>query len=276
MNARTVVTILAAILALPVAAEQLVTTVRLDAVDGVLRIDAADRPSVRVVAELAEPGITRPVYAVTGMVRYEDVAGDGYLQLDSDFAGRGTYFTKSLADSGPLRKLTGSSEWRPFVLPFYANQDNQSTSAPLPDALTLSVVLPSGGAVSLRDVALYEYDAGENPLAAFEAWPGTRIATWVGAVGGTLVGIWGGLIGLLASRGKARRFAIASANVLFIAGFAILALGVYAFAGGQPYAAWYPLGMLGIILVVVVGVLRRLLPRRYEAVELQKMKSMDA
>ena len=270
------ITILAAILASPAAAKQLVTPVDVDGTDGVLRIEGAGGPSVHALAELPDPGVTQPVYAVRGSVRYDDVAGDGYLQLDNDFGDRGTYFTKSVADAGPLQKLAGSSDWRPFMLPFYANSGREGASAPLPESLTLSLVLPGAGTVYLRDVALYEYGPGEDPLAAAGAWPGPRTATLVGAIGGTFVGIWGGLIGLLASRGRARGFAIGSANVILVAGVAIFAAGIYAFLNGQPYAAWYPLGMLGVIVVVVVGMLRRILPRRYEAHELHRMRSMDA
>ena len=45
------------------------------------------------------------------------VPGDGFLQLDSHFGGAGTFFTKGLAAARPFGKLSGSSDWRPFVLP---------------------------------------------------------------------------------------------------------------------------------------------------------------
>jgi len=269
------ITVLTAILALPAAAEQLVMPVSLEGDDGISRIGSVQGQTVHIITELPDPGITQPVYAIRGMVRYEDVAGEGYLQLDSDFGDRGTYFTKSLAEAGPLQKLSGSSDWRPFILPFYADTGDPGTTAPLAESLTLSLVLPGTGTVYLRDVALYQYAEGEDPMAQATSFPGMRTAMLVGAIGGTLVGIWGGLIGLLASRGKARGFAIASANIMLIAGTVILAMGTYAFMSGQPYAAWYPLTMLGVIIVVVVGIMRRVLPRRYASVELQKMQSMD-
>jgi uncharacterized membrane protein len=39
---------------------------------------------------------------------------------------------------------------------------------------------------------------------------------------------------------------------------------------------YFPILLFGAILVVVVGALRRVLPQRYEFVELKKMQSMDA
>ncbi len=274
--------ILGLIIGLPVAAEELVAPVDLtqaaesesvQVADAVLRVDAAPGRPQQVLIRILQPGITTPVYALRGMVRY-DVEGDGYLQLDNDFGELGTYFTKSLAPRGPLAALSGRSDWRPFVLPF--NADNGQGSALTPEALTLSIYLPGSGHAELRDVGLYQYTAGEDPLSAGASWMGTRLTTWVGALGGCLVGLWGGFVGYLVPRGKARGFVIASANLLVVAGIVVFLAGLYAIGSGQPYAVYYPLLMLGAILVFVVGWLRVGLPGRYEAAELKKMQAMDA
>jgi len=229
-----------------------------------------------LLLELPDPGITLPVYALKGMVRYDDVEGDGYLQLDSHFGDAGTFFTKSLATAGPLGKLSGSSDWRPFVLPFYANSGDQADSAaPLPEKLTLSLVLPGAGTVSIRDVGLYQYASGEDPLQAAGQWFGGRSAGLLGGIGGALIGLWGALIGILASRGKARHFVLGSANALLVIGIASLVGGVAAVATAQPYAVYYPLLLIGIILVVVFVKMRGNLSARYEQLELKKMQSMD-
>lgn len=262
--------------ALPGAAKELVTTLPVGDAGGVLRIDAVPGMPTHLVAELQDPGITSPVWAIKGLLRHDAVEGEAYLQLDNHFGDRGTFFTRSLAPSGPLGKLSGTADWRPFTLPFYANRGDQAgTEAPLPEALTLNLYLPGAGTVYLQDLALYQYAADEDPLAA-RPGPGSRTAALIGAIGGSLVGVWGGLIGLLASRGKGRGFAIASANLLIVAGVLILAAGVIALVRSQPYAAWYPLVLFGVIVVVVVGNIRRILPRRYAAQELKKMQSMDA
>ncbi len=230
----------------------------------------------QLLLELPDPGITLPVYALKGMVRYDDVQGDGFLQLDSHFGDAGTFFSKGLATAGPLGKLSGSSDWRPFVLPFFANSGDQADGdAPLPDKLTLSLVLPGAGAVSIRDVGLYQYASGEDPLRAAGQWFGGRSAGLLGGIGGALIGLWGALIGILASRGKARHFVLASANALLVIGIASLVGGVAAVATAQPYAVYYPLLLIGIILVLVFGKMRGNLSARYEQLELKKMQSMD-
>ena len=270
-------------------AEELVRTVSFsDAIeDGVLRAgEVIDEDTLTVVAapgkqfqlliEIADPGISSPVYALKGMIRYQNVEGDGFLQLDNHFGARGTYFTKSLAPTGPLRKISGSSDWRPFLLPFYANTGDQADgTSPLPEKLTLGVYLPGSGTVSIRGVSLYQYASDEDPLQSTGQWISNRNANLFGAIGGCFVGLWGAVIGVVSSRGRAKRFVLGSANALLLIGAASLAIGVAAIAAAQPYAVYYPLLLIGIILVAVIGKLRGTLSARYEELELKRMQSMD-
>ena len=274
------------LLALPAQAEEQVETPVLASgshreslqVDGgTMRISAVPSQPLQVLIELPQPAISRPSYALKGMIRHEGVDGDGFLQLDNYFGEHGTYFTRSLAESGPLKKISGSSGWRAFTLPFHARTGEGATAKTLtPERLTLSLFLPGNGTVFIRDVALFEYAAGEDPLTSTTQWFSARVAALFGAVGGSIVGLWGALIGLLASRGKARGFVLGSSKLLLACGVVCLLGGIVALATDQPYAVYYPLLLIGIILVFVLGGLIRNLPKRYEALELQKMRAMDA
>lgn len=245
--------------------------------DAPLTVTPVPGEARQMLLELADPGISLPVYAVKGMLRYDDVEGEGFLQLDSHFGEQGTFFTKSLAPSGPLAKISGSSEWREFVLPFYVNNGDQADrGSPRPEKLSLSLYLTGSGTVSIRDVGLYQYASGEDPLQAGWQWFSSRDAGLLGGVGGGLLGLWGALIGVLASSGRARGFVIASAHVLLVIGIASLVGGVAALSMAQPYAVYYPLLLIGIILVAVMGRLRGTLSARYEQLELKRMQSMDA
>ncbi len=150
----------------------------------------------------------------------------------------------------------------------------------LPERLTLSLHLPGPGTVSIAGVGLYQYADGEDPLGmsapAGAQWFDNRTAGLIGGIGGALLGVWGVLIGLFSARGKARGFVLGSANTLLVVGIAALGGGVMALAMAQPYAVYYPLLLLGIIIVAVVGTLRRTLTARYEQLELKRMQSMDA
>lgn len=115
---------------------------------------------------LPQPGISSPVYALKGLVRHDNVEGDAYLQMNNDFGETGVFFTKGLAPSGPVGKLSGSADWRPFTLPFYANRGDQTQGeSMIPAEVTLALHLPGAGIVSIRDVRLYQYGSDEDPLA---------------------------------------------------------------------------------------------------------------
>lgn len=265
-------------LSLPTQAEELVKAVSL--AEDPLTITAVPGERTHLLIELPEPGISSPVYALKGMVRYDGVQGDAFLQLDNHFGAKGTFFSKSLAPNGPLGKISGSSDWRPFVLPFYANSGDQADGEMLlPERLTLSLYLPGSGTVSLAEVGLYQYANGEDPMQMFMQagqWFSNRTAGWIGGIGGTLLGLWGALIGIVSSRGKARSFAVGSANALLFIGIASLIAGIVALGMAQPYAVYYPLLLLGVIIVAVMAMLRRTLSARYEHLELKRMQSMDA
>ena len=255
-------------------AEELLSPVSL--ADEPLTVTAVPGEQRHLLIELPDPGISSPVYALKGMLRYADVEGEGYLQMDNHFGAQGTFFSKSLAPAGPLGKISGSSDWRPFVLPFYANSGNQADSAaPLPEKLSLSLFLPGSGTVSISEVGLYQYADGEDPLQRTGQWFSKQNAALFGAIGGSLIGLWGALIGIASSRGKARGFVFGSAHALLVIGILCLVGSGVALAMAQPYAVYYPLLLIGVILVAVIGKLRGSLSARYEQLELKRMQSMD-
>ena len=132
-----------------------------------LKVQAVSGKQRHQLAVIPQPRISSPVYALRGKIRYEGVEGDAYLQLNNDFGDSGVFFTKGLAESGPLGKISGNSPWRNFVLPFFANQGELAGDAPMvPNELTLELYLPAAGTVTIRDVRLYQYAANEDPLAA--------------------------------------------------------------------------------------------------------------
>ncbi len=254
-------------------AEQLVSTV---ADDGSLRVIADPDVPLQTLIEIDDPGVTSPVYAIKGMLRYEGVNGTGFLQMDNYFGEKDVYFTKSLADRGPMQKITGASDWREFVLPFtVTGSDTADDDLLTLQRITLGVYLPQSGSVELRDVALYQFGPGENPLQTGTPWVSASTMGLVGGIGGALIGLWGALAGVLAGRGKARSFVVGSASLLVAVGVGSVGVGAGALITGQPYDVYFPFLLFGVLLVFVVGGLRMILPRRYEAIELKKIQSMD-
>jgi hypothetical protein len=219
------------------------------------------------VLTIVQPKITTDFYAVTGEVRYDNVEGDGFLEMWSHFGETATYFSRTLGITGPMAKLTGNSDWRAFTLPF-----NAKGASSRPSKLVVNVYLPGKGSVFLRNLKLVQSTAATQSGAG---WSG-RTAGIVGGVGGVLIGCLGALIEWLAVRGKAQRFVVNAVRVLIGVGVASALGGLAAVALRQPYGVWYALLLIGVLPVVIFPFRLRRYQDRYREIELRRMASMDA
>jgi len=179
-----------------------------------LRIEnPGGQPKTIQVFALDNPGITSLRYGVLGSVRYQDATPGTYLEMWSYFPNGEAFFSHTLDNSGPMQRIERSSDWRPFVLPFFSNEKAGS-----PKRLEVNVVFAGKGTVWLGPLRLVEYEANEDPLAVPGAWWSDRAAGFGGGLAGTIVGCLGGLIGTLTGLGKARRFVMTLAWVMVVAG----------------------------------------------------------
>ena len=165
-----------------------------------------------------------------------------------------------------MQKLTGSSGWRSFALPFDA------TGAPAPSRLVLNVVFAGRGRVELGPLTLAEQAAG--PADPGAAWT-DRAAGLVGGLGGALIGCLGALVGVLTSLGRARRLVMALIFSLIAVGALALVGGLIALAASQPYAVFYPLLLIGVLASAVPLGLLPTIRRRYAEIELRTMRAYD-
>ena len=221
------------------------------------------------ILTISEPGITAPRYALTGKVRYEEVEGTGYLEMWNYFPDGGTYFSRTLGDSGPLQNLHGSSDWRPFTLPFYVTDTKLR-----PAKLDFNLVLPGRGTVYLSPLTLLQHPE-PAPSTMVKPWWSDRTASLVGTISGLLGGSIGALIGLLATMGKARRLVLSLLVILFVAGLLSLTLGLAALLLSQPYPVYYPPLLGGMVVTTLPALLFRSIRNRFDEIELRKMKAMD-
>ena len=240
-----------------------------------LRVESEAVLRTLTVLRLQEPAIGRPDYALAGEVRYEGVAGEGFLEMWSYFADGQAYFSRTLSARGLLQSLRGSSDWRPFLLPF------SKGGLPAPEKLVVNVVLPSGGRVDLRNVRLVEYEEAEGALPpAFVrtrgAWWGPRAGGLVGGFLGTLSGLLFALAAYLVAAGRAPWVTAGVLAALHVLGAVSLLLGVVALALRQPYAVYYPCVLTGLLVLPLSFLLRWRRHAVQRARELRRVQALDA
>ena len=204
------------------------------------------------------PDILLPKHLIAGEVRHTNVAGSGFIEMWTVYANDERYFSRTLGHHGPMAKMTGSSGWRRFTLPFHGKEDA------FPERLEANIILPGGGEVEVRNLALYQSENARG----LGWWSGAYVG-WIGGIGGPCIGLLGGLCGMLASLGKARRFVLTVLAAYLIVGICCLLAGTVAVVMKQPFEVWYPLVLFGGILTLCGGIALPLVRRAYIQRELR-------
>lgn len=227
-------------------------------------------PRVVPLVVIDRPGIEGPRYAIRGDVRGEGIEGRAYLEMWSFFPGGGRYFSRTLAGTGPMASLGGTFPFRAFVLPFSAEPGMK------PERLEVNVAFPGRGTVTLGPLRLVELGPGDDPLLPSGAWLTSSQIGLVGGIGGGMLGLLGALAGTLASRGKARSLVFAVLRGMLAVGIASLAALALGWWRGQPGAVLFLFFLVGAICSAVPASLLASVRRRYEELELRRMKALDA
>jgi hypothetical protein len=99
---------------------------------------------------------------------------------------------------------------------------------------------------------------------------------WVfGAALGIAGGVLGSLAGSLAPRGKARPLVIGLFVACIVLCALMLAAGVLAYLGGQPWGVWYGLGLPGVLGIFVLGGLMPVVQKQYREAEQRRLSATD-
>ena len=138
----------------------------------------------------------------------------------------------------------------------------------LPTQAELKIYLAGSGTFYFRPIKLLGAAESSN-------WWTPEEAGAFGGIGGALIGCFGGLIGLLAAKGTARNFVLATIKFFIALGIVLLAAGIVAIALRQPYAVWYALLLPGFILTIVFSINLPSIQRRYDELEIRRMTSVD-
>lgn len=239
--------------------------------DQVVVENTSDQPRTIHVWSTQNPGVTKPTYAIIGHVSCKDVQGAAYLEMMNHFSDSGPFFSRTLGKSDPSRPLTGTASSREFVLPFHVNDGSNRC----PTRLDFSVHFPGRGIITIGPIRLVQYEAGENPIHSSNWWT-DQTAGLLGGIGGSIIGCLGGLIGVLCSLGRGRVLALGLLRFMFVIGISSGAAGIVALARTQPYEVYYPLLLSGLLCSILPLFLYKLIQRRFQAIELQRLHAADA
>jgi hypothetical protein len=132
--------------------------------------------------------------------------------------------------------------------------------------LELKLVLPGSGTVYLRPIKLLEVTG---------SWWSPQQIGLIGGIGGSVIGCFGALLGLLASKGKTRNFVLTTMKIFIALGILLTIAGFVAVVSNQPYVVWYALLLPGVILTLVFSLNLPSIQRRYDELEIRRMTSVD-
>ena len=111
-------------------------------------------------------------------------------------------------------------------------------------------------------------------------WWTETTGTWLGSLGGAVLGVtcgvFGALVGTLSPRGIARRAILTSHVCLLGIGILMALAAVVALVTSQPYHVWYPLALMGGMLTLVLGILLPVVRRRYAEAEARRLAEAAA
>jgi hypothetical protein len=234
--------------------------------------------TVRLLA-IDDPPVTSGLYGIVGEVAYHgtagqsDLSGEGYLETWNYFANGSKYFTRTLADAGPMQKLSKSSAMRRFELPFQSN-DNL-----LPTRIEMNLVLRGTGTVSVRSLKLVQMPPR---IVATPSNAGTHIPPWfvrnIGLIQFILV------IALLAcvmvmrslmQRGKGKPFVLGVFSLILIGGAIQLVAAIMSILWMRPPNVTLSLLAGAAIMLIIPALSMKAAVAHYRQLELKRMQALD-
>ena len=236
--------------------------------------NAESAPRLVPLFAIDAPGVKAPRYLFRGEVRGQSIEGQAYLEMWSFFAGGARYFSRTLAQVGPMASLSGTFASRRFILPFTAE------AGMAPERLTVSVAFPGRGTVLLSPLRLVELDPADDFFNDVVVLPGAWLTTpqiaRAAGVGGGLLGLLGAVIGILAAGARARALVVGLLWSMLALGVAALAAAAIAWKSGQPGGLPSLLLLVGVLSTVLPAGLLGKVKRHYDEHELRRMRALDA
>jgi hypothetical protein len=125
---------------------------------------------------------------------------------------------------------------------------------------------------------VYQLYVQENSIIQSEQNTNIQSYNWQwmpGTFFGVTCGFYGSLVGLLASKGKAKKFVFGFGILLMSLSFLMLIAGIVLLLLQQPFFNWYAFMLPGFIGVILSISLKSVVVKRYEEFEERKVNAND-
>ena len=233
------------------------------------------------LAVLTNPAVTGRFYSVSGEIKYDGVER-GRLFGNVECLPQRTIF---LARAG-TRRPDGQDQphfgMAVVLLPF-----DRKAIGEIPTQLEINLALPGRGTVYVGPIKFgenpewnkYPDSAGIADVVRQElysyGWWSFLIAWKATRTGLPLILLLACLTGWLAHKGKARGFVMAATGAGSALGVLAALAAVAAPVAGQPWWVWFPAGFFAMLLLAIFPLQRWRYRKRYGALELRRMASLD-
>lgn len=219
-------------------------------------INVNDAPTSVILAEVPGENLDQTRLSYEAVMASEDLKTGAYLELWAEVNGE-RYFSRALNDT-----FAGTQAERKTTTPFFLKEGSHLQKA------LLGVRFDGPGTVFLRNMELWERDA--ISASYFTSW-----GAIAGLCIGTLGAVWGGTVGFLVPRGRARKAVLGTTLGLAAAGTIALVCGLVAWLRDAPEDYWYTLLVIGVVSTTVFGGNYFGLVKRYQEGEERRMRAMD-
>lgn len=190
--------------------------------EGILAVEGDSRRTQTHLLTIEKPTVPGHQYRLIGKIKFENVDGEGYVEMLNRFPGRGEFFTRTLAEGSAMGKIVGSSDWRDLELPF------MSEPGLLPDRLTINLMLPGRGKVWITPLRM---DA--LPALAGDGSGGSERGGWLDLF--VVLLFVAGLVvcGLLGAFPRTRWIAVWACRLFAVASLLVIVLSLTSWGGTQ-------------------------------------------
>jgi hypothetical protein len=236
----------------------------------VLKIENTnDTPQDFLLLKISDPAAIKKASLSYGEMKYENVHDNAITSSSSEL--------KLLSRIPPAAPggdehteeqnafLNGTSNWQPFRFIIVGRKAFNGVPT-WPTQLEVHLLLAGNGTVYLRPIKL---------LGVVGSWWSPQQIGLIGGIGGSVIGCFGALLGILVSKGKAHNFVLVTMKISIALGILLTLAGLVAVMLKQPYAVWYALLLPGVILTLVFSLNLPSIQRRYDELEIRRMTSVD-